>query len=89
MALIRRQSNLISYLIIALGLVGGYVFQSQFIAPPSPPVLPAAGKEIQELKKLKIDFKALENEQYRSLQVYGELPVNPGLSGKRDLFAPF
>lgn len=53
------------------------------------PELPPAAKEIQDLKNLNVDFGVLDDGQYRSLQVYGDLPVIPGISGKRDLFAPF
>lgn len=53
------------------------------------PELPPAAKEIQDLKNLNVDFGALDDDKYHSLQVYGDLPVIPGISGKRDLFAPF
>ncbi|MDP2647897.1 MAG: hypothetical protein Q8P35_01485 [Candidatus Yanofskybacteria bacterium] len=89
MVISRKQNNLILYLIVVLGLVGGYVYHSQFGSSFSMPELPPAAKEIQDLKNLNVDFGALDDDKYHSLQVYGDLPVIPGISGKRDLFAPF
>jgi len=39
-------------------------------------------------ENLKIDFSILDNNKYKALQIFGESPVSPGVTGKKDLFAP-
>ena len=79
-------------LIIVVGLVGGYLAYTQFIAPNENPIPPAPISDADSLKQfkgLKIDFSLLDNDSYKNLQVYGQIPVVPGESGKRDIFAPY
>ncbi len=78
-------------LIIAIGLVGGYVAYSQWLKPAET-LIPAPAISNQDslaaFKNLKIDFSVLDNSAYKSLITSGESPVNPGITGKKDLFAP-
>ena len=84
-------SKLYVALIILVGLVGGYVIYSQWLQPAEIPI-PAAPITSQDnlsvFKDLKIDFQALDNSAYKSLVTSGESPVNPGVTGKKDIFAP-
>lgn len=84
----KSQSNLILYLLILLGFVGGYFYNSKInITQAGVQPLPQEGRdEWQKLKSLSIDFSVLEKAQYRSLRVFGELPVNPGIPGKPNIF---
>ncbi len=93
MAIPKGQNKFILYLIVALGFIAGYYYHTAFnVAKPIP--LPAnllqSGKSdtLAPFKNLQIDFGILDNNRYRKLQIYGEQPVNPGQTGKRNLFAP-
>lgn len=86
-----NQSILISALIIVLGFAAGYFYYSQWavsarvlIEPP----LVVGRDDLDKFKDLKIDFSILDNKKYKALEVFGEAPVNPGVTGKKDIFAP-
>jgi len=80
---------MITILVAVVGLAAGYFVYRSIGAYAVTPA-PAAGAEaFAQLKGLTTDFSVLQDERFRSLQVFGELPVNPGIGGKNDLFAPF
>lgn len=84
-------SKLYIALIVLIGLVGGYVVYSQWIAPSEaivPPPKISNQDDLATFKNLKIDFKILDDSAYKSLITSGESPVNPGITGKKDIFAP-
>ncbi len=86
-----NQKVLISALIVVLGFALGYFYYSQWAVPARVPVEPPPVSERDDLKKLenlKIDFSILDNKKYKALEIFGESPVNPGVTGKKDLFAP-
>ncbi len=87
-----NQTTLITALIIILGFAVGYFYYSQWAVPARIPIEspPIAGKDdIRKFKDLKIDFSILDNKKYKILETFGESPVNPGTTGKKDIFAPF
>ena len=45
--------------------------------------------DLKKFETLKINFSILDNAKYKSLEVFGESPVVPGVTGKKDIFAPF
>ncbi|MEK7589327.1 MAG: hypothetical protein AAB479_01705 [Patescibacteria group bacterium] len=86
--MIPQQNKLILYLVIILGFAGGYYYYSQsgsdYVVAP----LPQEGRDdIKVFEHLKIDFALLQNPAYKSLRLYGEFPVNPGVRGKNDPFS--
>jgi len=86
-----NQTTLIIALIIVLGFAVGYFYYSQWVVPDrvlvEPP--PIAGRDdLKTFENLKIDFSILDNKKYKVLEIFGESPVNPGATGKRDIFAP-
>ena len=86
-----QPSRLYVLLIVLIGLVGGYVAYSQWISPmqaviPPPPV--SNQDSLTAFKDLRIDFSVLNNALSKELIISGESPVNPGATGKQDLFAP-
>jgi len=85
----QRSNIMITVLVAVLGMAAGYfVYRSMGAYTVIP--APAAGAEaFTQLKGLTTDFSVLQDERFRSLQVFGELPVSPGIGGKNDLFAPF
>ena len=86
-----NQSALIVAMIIVLGFAVGYFYYSQWAVPArvlieSP--LVAGRDDLKAFENLKIDFSILDNKKYKVLEIFGESPVNPGVTGKKDLFAP-
>ena len=82
----------IMMLIAVVAFAAGYLFYSQFIQPAQLPINPppvAASDDLAVFKDLTIDFSILDDSRFRSLRVFGESPVKPGVTGKRDIFAPF
>ncbi len=91
MSLSTGPSKLYLLLIVALGLVGGYVVYGQFIKPGESVIPPAAidkKDNLNSFRNMKIDFTAVANTAKEDLIISGEAPVNPGVTGKKDLFAP-
>ena len=84
-------SKLYIALIILVGLIGGYVVYSQWLKPAEaliPAPLISNQDNLATFKNLKIDFNVLDDSAYKGLITSGESPVNPGITGKKDLFAP-
>ncbi len=91
MSLSTGPSKLYLLLIVLMGLIGGYVFYGQWIKPSEeviPP--PAIDKQdtLNSFRNMKIDFSAIGGSLTKELIISGEAPVNPGVTGKKDLFAP-
>jgi hypothetical protein len=74
--------------IIVLSIAGGYYYYSNYITPIELPA-PPAGK-IENLEKIAkdLDLKILDSAKFKSLKINGENPVNPGITGKRNIFSP-
>lgn len=86
-----NQNNLIIIMIILLGFGVGYFYYSQWVVPTLNPIEPSileGRTDLKEFENVKIDFSILDNQKYKLLETYGENPVNPGTTGKKDLFAP-
>ncbi len=83
--------KLIAALIILLGVLGGYLYYSQLLPATEPISPPPIGEKdgLKQFENFKIDFSIINNQLFRSLAAYGEAPVNPGVTGKKDIFAPF
>lgn len=78
-------------LIIIVGLAAGYLFYSQWIKPTetaTPPSPISSHDTLASFQSLKIDFSVFTSPAYKNLNIFGEVPVNPGITGKKDLFAP-
>ena len=84
-------SKLYIALIILIGLVSGYIVYSQWVKPAEdsiPPLVIKSPDGLAAFKTIKIDFKILDDSAYKGLITSGESPVSPGITGKKDLFAP-
>lgn len=71
--------------------MGGYIAYSQWIKPAEtliPAPIISNQDNLTAFKNLKIDFKVLDDSAYKGLIISGESPVNPGITGKKDIFAP-
>ncbi len=77
-------------LIIIVGFAVGYVYYNQAgTIVDDIPVAPATGhSSASSLKDIRLNFDVFDNPAYKTLVVNGELPVSPGTTGKKDVFAP-
>ena len=85
--------NLFAGLIIFVGLVLGYLLYSSYpdglfgaVAATLAPKLDDLG---QRVEKLDLRFTVLDRIASSQLEIFGEIPVTPGTTGKEDLFSPF
>lgn len=79
-------------LILVLAFAIGYLYYSQSIQPAQTPINPpplSTKDDFATFKDLVIDFSVLDDARFKSLRTFGESPVKPGVTGKRDIFAPF
>lgn len=86
------RSRIILGLLIGMGFIFGYMSFSGADDPTAgllseEPVI--RGEDLEKFKDFKIDFSILEDERYRALEIYGENPVDPGITGEKiNPFAP-
>lgn len=82
------QTRLILYLIVLLGLVGGFLYNGQFdprdVVPPIPEEIDLVG--LNAFGSLKVNYTVLQNEGYQNLRIFGELPVPTTAPGKANPF---
>ncbi len=64
-------------------------YSSSYSEEPLPLPVSIQKSTLELFKDMIIDFSILDDLTYRSLRVFGELPVTPGVSGKSDPFSPF
>lgn len=87
----QTSNRLISLLIVLLGLAAGYIYSIYYIEALNL-VTPASSQKVTPAKLEKmiagINWQITESTQFRSLQTYGESPVDKGVTGKKDIFAP-
>jgi hypothetical protein len=83
-----KESPILLYLIVLLGVVLGYLYNSQANPAASVPPVPVKVQltTLQPLANLKIDYSLLTSTQFQQLQVFGELPVRPQSGGRGNPF---
>ncbi len=76
-------------LIVVLGGMVGYFLYAQKGSGGALP-LPAAIQDDAYLKfkDMRFDFSLFQQKQFQTLKTFGEYPLQPGVTGKQDLFAP-
>lgn len=87
------RSRVILAFIVAIGLVAGYLNYSQADDPTIGLLIdePVVSRDnLESFKGFTVDFSILEDERYKSLEIFGENPVIPGIIGeKKNPFVPF
>ena len=89
---IQYTNKSVMLLILVLAFAIGYLYYSQSIQPNQLPIAPppiSAENDLAKFKDLTINFSILDDVKFKSLRVFGESPVKPGATGKRDIFGPF
>lgn len=77
--------------IIIIGAIVGYLSYSGLDAPTitESPELLQRNNSLESFADLNINFSVLEDEVFKELEIFGENPVSPGITGERvNPFAP-
>ena len=85
------QSRIMLSFIIIVGAIIGYLGYSNLDTPVVPDDLSLHQRtdSIESFANLNIDFSILDNEIFKTLEIFGENPVDPGITGERtNPFAP-
>jgi hypothetical protein len=85
-------SKVIPIAIIILGILAGYLFYSLTIKGTEVGIPPPAVSQDDTLSKFKdinLNFSVFDDFRFKSLKIFGESPVQPGPTGRVDIFAPF
>lgn len=82
------KSKVVLGFIIFIGFAVGYLYYSQ----TSETLTDTGGAPIDPnllyFENAKFDFSVLDRPSYKDLEIYGEIPVNPGVTGRKNVFAP-
>jgi len=84
-------SPIILIAVVAFGILGGYLYYSQFVGAPEPIPTPVVATQdsLSRLATVNLNFAIFDQPLFQSLRIYGEAPVQPGTTGRQDIFAPF
>jgi hypothetical protein len=85
-------SRVIPIAIMILSVLAGYLFYSLTIKGteveiPAPSV--SQDDTLLKFKDVKVDFSVFDDFRFKSLKIFGESPVQPGPTGRVDIFAPY
>ena len=77
--------------IIVLGIIAGYLFFSMTIQGGEMGIPPPVTTDdtLSKFKDISLDFSIFDDARFKSLKIFGESPVQPGLTGRADIFAPY
>lgn len=90
---IKTQGGSLPMILVLLALIAGFVFYFQIIRPGQVnerEILPDVQKEFSKLRAfqgLKLDFSIFDRADFKSLRIFGEVPVKTSPGGKADLFS--
>ena len=81
------QSKVMLGFIIFMGLAIGYLYYGQTSETLIVETVELdAG--LQAFADITADFSILDDKRYKSLNIFGEIPINPGITGKINIFLP-
>jgi hypothetical protein len=88
MPLASRQSSFLSYLIMALGVLGGFLYYNQTDFSQNVPSIEQRHQmaSMKGLENVKVDYRILKNDAFQELRIFGQMPVNAQASGKSNPF---
>lgn len=84
-------SKVIPIAIAVIGIIAGYFFFSMTIQGSEVGIPPPVTTDdtLSKFKNLNLDFAIFDDARFKSLKTFGESPVQPGVTGRVDIFAPF
>ena len=75
--------------IVGIGLVVGYLSYSNLDVPIESDQGSSQGDDLASFRSFSLDYSILDDQRYKSLEVFGENPVEIGITGERkNPFAP-
>ncbi len=76
---------------MVIGVIAGYFFFSMTIQGSEVGIAPPVTTDdtLSKFKNLSLDFSIFDDARFKSLKIFGESPVQPGATGRVDIFAPF
>ncbi len=83
-----QSSKILLYVIMMFGFIMGYLYNMQSDPMAAVPVLENRFQltSMKSLESARIDESVFSSEQYKSLRVFGSLPVQAGGGGKDNPF---
>lgn len=90
---LKTQGSSLPMILVLLALIAGFIFYFQIIRPGQVnqyEILPDVQKELSRLrifKGLQLDFSIFDRADFKSLRIFGEVPVKTAPGGKTDLFS--
>ena len=89
-----RSNRLISFLLVLLGVVGGYMYASGTDASGADESLRVENSArskvaLEEFADIKFNFSVFDNQDFSTLRTLGRDVIPGGLGGRLDVFAPF
>lgn len=88
-----QTKSFLPIILILLALIFGFVFYFQVIKPGQvnqyeiPAVIQGELIRFRAFKDLQLNFLLFERTEFKSLRIFGEVPVKPVPGGKTDLFS--
>ena len=85
-------NKVIPIAIVVLSVIAGYFFYSLTIKGGEagiPPPAVAQDDTLSKFKNIDLNFSVFDDFRFKSLKIFGESPVQPGPTGRIDIFAPF
>lgn len=83
-----QTEKIVIFLIIMVGLVGGYFYYSSVAGEAGIIPVPTLSRDLREFKNISFDFSIFDKISFKELKIFGEHPLEPGTEGRTDLFAP-
>ena len=82
-------NNFILLIIVVIGLtLGNFYYSSLTLEVYITPALNGKIDDLSGLASLSLDASSLKQSKLDKLRIFGEYPVSPGDTGKRNIFAP-
>ena len=86
----KRTNPTILALVVVLGFMLGYLYYQGIAGESSvSDVLPVIDPKFLSFKDMQFNLSVLDGASFRELKTYGEYPVQPGVTGRSDPFAPY
>jgi hypothetical protein len=80
--------NIFGLLIVFLGVAAGLIYYMGLI-DPEVPAASVTYPDLLRFRTMSLNFSVLDETSFENLETFGEIPVNPGATGRDNIFDPF
>ena len=80
--------NIFGLLIVFLGLAAGLIYYIG-LAKPEVPMSAKTYPDLLRFRTMSLNFSVLDDASFENLETFGEIPVDPGATGRNNIFEPF